>query len=185
MPQEGVKDEEGRATPSILVGLTPKDRNVALNCEMGGGIQRGMTSEATPGVHQHLRVPDEGTVPRSLALDVVWRRPRPGVFRRTCSATSGSRRVQWHPCPGVMCSCMVRMEKSRQFTSCWTPLMVLAKPAGQQMVRDILVTADGPLWANNGCTLTKPLQRLPPKGPQAGEKPPPRHGLAWPEGNSL
>ena len=59
----------------------------------------------------------------------------------------------------------------------------LTKPARQQLVRDILETADASFWAIDGRALTNPLQRVPPKDRLREKKPPPRY--AWPEGNSL
>ena len=65
--------ERTELPPSITVVLNPRNRVHSSwypsdQCEMGGGIQRGMISEATTGIRQHLRVPDERPIPPPLAL---------------------------------------------------------------------------------------------------------------------
>ena len=114
-PKESVGKKRGELPPSIPVVLTLGGRldpmwHPSDQCEMRGGIQRGMISEATPSICQNLRVPDEKPVPLQIILGASC-----GVHALMSSEESVQQpqalcRGQCQECPGVICSRMVRME---------------------------------------------------------------------------
>ena len=130
-PQDGiVMGSQGRAWgrreksdhPSIPVVLNPRDLlhfvwHPRDQCEIGGGIQRDMISEASPSIRQHLRVPDERPVPPPLALDASS-----GV-RAPVPSEDSVQQPQALGVPSVMLSHGADGDSSL-WTSGWIPLMV-------------------------------------------------------------
>ena len=118
--------------------------------EVDCSVRRDMGPEPPPSNHQHLRVPDETTVPLLQPLDVFSgsRAPvssdvKPVQQPQALDVYSGVR----VPAPYALAWCGWRR----------------VPPIGQQMVRDILETADASLWAIDCSPLTKLQQRHPPK----------------------
>ena len=52
---------------------------------------------------------------------------------------------------------------SSRWISCWIPLMVRPCRPDSRWYATLWKQSDAPFWSFNGCTLTKPLERLPPR----------------------